>query len=102
MKPTKLAREMQCIPEGLHGLFTAARQMNTLVCEVCYAEELNEHPALGTQWGFEWSLAIAKLADERGWVTRDPPPDRERRFFEHFQVVGPDCHSRSSGGSNSS
>lgn len=93
MRSKQLTRELQRVPDELHELFTAVRQMDTLVCEVCYAEELREHPVLGTEWNFDWYLAMAKLGKERDWITRSPPADRESWFFREFQVVRPDCRS---------
>lgn len=94
----KLARELMCVPEDLHQLFIAVREMNTLVCEVCFSEELRKHPVLGEEWRFEWYLEMAKLAKKQGWITRDPPANRTNWFFKEFQVVGPECIGTSDNG----
>jgi hypothetical protein len=65
--------------------------MNTFVCEDCFAEELLDHPVLGSVWNEEWYVAMSALAKELGWQMVPTPHPRESYFFKDFKVVGPKC-----------
>ena len=91
MKSKKLQRELNTVPQELHDLFQAVREMNTFVCECCHSEELNNHPTLGNVWNFEWFVAMAKLANENGWKTIE---SKEEGFFDHFKLIGPNCTNK--------
>ena len=60
-----------------------ARHMRTFVCERCFEEELTENG--------ETYQELARLAKDQGWHLAPPEGQRDRWFFEEFQVVGPKC-----------
>ena len=93
MNSKKLRKELKRVAPELRDLFRAVREMNTFVCEICHDEELNTHPSLGDDWNFEWYVAMAELARERGWKTKPPVAKRDQWLFDDFQVVGPQCEA---------